>query len=61
MRDLTWVLFEEVRAGSWAIGGKVPQAPDLTPPTPSSLEGLVPPGQGCADLVGAVLLNVVEA
>lgn len=27
MRDKTWVLFEEVREGSWAIGGKVPQLP----------------------------------
>jgi 4-oxalocrotonate tautomerase len=25
MRDKTWVLYEEVRAGSWAIGGKIPQ------------------------------------
>ena len=27
MRDKTWVLYEEVREGSWAIGGKVPQLP----------------------------------
>ena len=27
MRDKTWVLYEEVRQGSWAIGGKVPQFP----------------------------------
>lgn len=25
MRDLTWVLYEEVPAGNWAIGGKIPQ------------------------------------
>jgi 4-oxalocrotonate tautomerase len=24
MRDLTWVVIEEVKAGDWAIGGKVP-------------------------------------
>jgi 4-oxalocrotonate tautomerase len=29
MRDKTWVLFEEVRPGSWAIGGKVPQLPPI--------------------------------
>lgn len=27
MRDKTWVLYEEVRQGNWAIGGKVPQVP----------------------------------
>jgi len=27
MRDKTWVLYEEVRQGSWAIGGKVPKLP----------------------------------
>jgi 4-oxalocrotonate tautomerase len=30
MRDLTWVVIEEVKAGDWAIGGKVPR------PKPSS-------------------------
>ncbi|MFT4651209.1 MAG: 4-oxalocrotonate tautomerase [Polaribacter sp.] len=29
MRDKTWVLFEEVRPGSWTIGGKVPQLPPI--------------------------------
>ncbi len=29
MRDKTWVLFEEVRAGGWTIGGKVPQLPPI--------------------------------
>lgn len=29
MRDKTWVLYEEVRKGSWAIGGKVPQLPPI--------------------------------
>ena len=29
MRDKTWVLYEEVRTGSWAIGGKVPQLPPI--------------------------------
>lgn len=29
MRDKTWVLYEEVREGSWAIGGKVPQLPPI--------------------------------
>jgi 4-oxalocrotonate tautomerase len=24
MRHLTWVVIEEVKAGDWAIGGKVP-------------------------------------
>ena len=24
MRDLTWVVIEEVKAGDWAIGGKFP-------------------------------------
>ena len=24
MRNLTWVVIEEVKAGDWAIGGKVP-------------------------------------
>jgi 4-oxalocrotonate tautomerase len=27
MRDKTWVLYEEVREGSWAIGGQVPALP----------------------------------
>jgi 4-oxalocrotonate tautomerase len=27
MRDKTFVLYEEVRQGSWAIGGKVPKFP----------------------------------
>jgi len=27
MRDLTWVILEEVKAGSWAIGGAVPNIP----------------------------------
>ena len=30
MRDLTWVVIEEVKSGDWAIGGKVPR------PKPSS-------------------------
>lgn len=25
MRDLTWVILEEVTAGHWAIGGAIPQ------------------------------------
>ena len=25
MRDLTWVVIEEVKAGDWAIGGKIPR------------------------------------
>ena len=25
MRDLTWVVIEEVKQGDWAIGGKIPQ------------------------------------
>ena len=29
MRDKTWVLFEEVRQGSWAIGGKTPKLPPI--------------------------------
>lgn len=24
MRDLTWVVIEEVKQGDWAIGGKIP-------------------------------------
>jgi 4-oxalocrotonate tautomerase len=24
MRDLTWVVIEEIKQGDWAIGGKVP-------------------------------------
>jgi 4-oxalocrotonate tautomerase len=25
MRDVTWVIVEEVKPGDWAIGGKVPK------------------------------------
>ena len=24
MRDLTWVVIEEIKQGDWAIGGKIP-------------------------------------
>ena len=25
MRDMTWVVIEEVKQGDWAIGGKIPK------------------------------------
>jgi len=32
MRDLTWVLIEEVKKGDWAIGGKpISPKPQATP------------------------------
>ncbi|WP_339442935.1 MULTISPECIES: 4-oxalocrotonate tautomerase family protein [Pseudomonas] len=29
MRGITWVVFEEVKSGSWGIGGKVITAQDI--------------------------------
>lgn len=29
MRDITWVVFEEVKSGSWGIGGKTLTAEDV--------------------------------
>ena len=29
MRDVTWVIIEEVKGGNWAIGGKAPTAADI--------------------------------
>jgi 4-oxalocrotonate tautomerase len=29
MRDVTWVIIEEVKSGSWGIGGKAPTAADI--------------------------------
>jgi 4-oxalocrotonate tautomerase len=33
MRDVTWVVIEEVKAGDWAIGGK-PVSPKPKPQSP---------------------------
>ncbi|WP_046786278.1 tautomerase family protein [Pseudomonas putida] len=29
MRDITWVVFEEVKSGNWGIGGKALTAEDV--------------------------------
>jgi 4-oxalocrotonate tautomerase len=31
MRDLTWVIIEEVKQGDWAIGGKIPKPKPKSP------------------------------
>lgn len=31
MRDVTWVIIEEVKVGDWAIGGKVPKPKPKSP------------------------------
>jgi 4-oxalocrotonate tautomerase len=31
MRDLTWVIIEEVKQGDWAIGGKIPTPKPTSP------------------------------
>jgi 4-oxalocrotonate tautomerase len=31
MRDLTWVVIEEIKQGDWAIGGKIPTPKPTSP------------------------------